>query len=247
MVQLTTEPMTVTTPAGELEGDLVLPPPARAVVLFAHGSGSSRRSPRNRAVAESLQHAGFGTLLLDMLTSDEASADQRTHEFRFDIDLLAERLIPAIDALDSWQATRGMPIGLFGASTGAAAAMKAAARRPDRVASVVSRGGRPDLGGDGLAEVQAPTLLIVGADDREVLNLNRQAAALLTSLPLTDVKIEIVPHAGHLFEEPGALEKVSDLAGRWFCHYLGAGHSKPTGPDGGHFKPPEPRRRPPTM
>ncbi|MDI2031588.1 dienelactone hydrolase family protein [Saccharopolyspora sp. TS4A08] len=246
MVQLTTEPMTVKTPAGMLEGDLVMPPPARAVVLFAHGSGSSRRSPRNRAVAEQLQNAGFGTLLLDMLTSDEAATDQRTHEFRFDIELLTERLTPAIDALDSWRATRGMPVGLFGASTGAAAALKAAARRPERVAAVVSRGGRPDLGGDGLAEVQAPTLLIVGGDDREVLNLNRQAAELLTSLPLTDVKIEIVPHAGHLFEEPGALDKVADMAGRWFCQYLGAGHDKPTGPDGGHFKPPEPRRRPPT-
>ncbi|MEB3366217.1 dienelactone hydrolase family protein [Saccharopolyspora mangrovi] len=247
MVQLTTEPVIVKTPAGHLEGDLVMPPPARAVVLFAHGSGSSRRSPRNRAVAEQLHNAGFGTLLLDMLTSDEASTDQRTHEFRFDIDLLAERLTPAIDALDSWRSTRGMPVGLFGASTGAAAAMRAAASRPDRVAAVVSRGGRPDLGGNGLAEVQAPTLLIVGGDDREVLNLNRQAAELLTSLPLTDVKIEIVPHAGHLFEEPGALEKVSELAGRWFSHYLGAGREKPTGPDGGHFKPPEPRRRPPTM
>ncbi|RRO15414.1 alpha/beta fold hydrolase [Saccharopolyspora rhizosphaerae] len=247
MVQLTTEPVTVKTPAGQLEGDLVMPPPARAVVLFAHGSGSSRRSPRNRAVAESLQHAGFGTFLLDMLTPDEASIDRRTYEYRFDIDLLADRLVPAIDALDSWDATRGMPVGLFGASTGAAAAMKAAARRPDRVTAVVSRGGRPDLGGDGLAEVQAPTLLIVGGHDREVLNLNRQAAELLTSLPLADVKIEIVPHAGHLFEEPGALEKVSELAERWFCHYLGAGRTKPTGPDGGHFKPPEPRRRPPTM
>lgn len=247
MVQLTTEPVIVKTPTGQLEGDLVMPPPARAVVLFAHGSGSSRRSPRNRAVAESLHNAGFGTLLLDMLTPDEASTDQRTHEFRFDIDLLAERLTPAIDALGSWRATRGMPVGLFGASTGAAAAMKAAARRPDRVTAVVSRGGRPDLGGDGLAEVQAPTLLIVGGDDREVLNLNRQAADLLTSLPLTDVKIEIVPHAGHLFEERGALEKVSELADRWFCKYLGAGHSKQTGPDGGHFKPPEPRRRPPMM
>jgi len=247
MAQLTTEPMTVKTPAGDLEGDLVLPPPARAVVLFAHGSGSSRRSPRNRAVAESLHNAGFGTLLLDMLTPEEARFDARTQELRFDIDMLAERLVPAIDQLDEWEATRGMPVGLFGASTGAAAAMKAAARRPERVSAIVSRGGRPDLGGEGLAEVQSPTLLIVGSNDREVLNLNRQAVSLLTSLRKADVKIEIVQHAGHLFEEPGALEKVSELAASWLCKYLGAGTSRPTGPDGGHFKPPEPRRRPPTM
>lgn len=247
MAQLTTEPVTVKTPAGDLEGDLVLPPPAKAVVLFAHGSGSSRRSPRNRAVAESLNNAGFGTLLLDMLTPDEAQFDARTQQLRFDIDMLAERLAPAIDQLNSWDRTRGMPIGLFGASTGAAAAMKAAVRRADRVAAIVSRGGRPDLGGEALAEVQAPTLLIVGSNDREVLNLNRQAADLLTSLPLTDVKIEIVQHAGHLFEEPGALDKVAELAESWFCKYLGAGRSKPTGPNGGHFKPPEPRRRPPTL
>ncbi|GGI68924.1 hydrolase [Saccharopolyspora subtropica] len=246
MVQLATEPVTVRIPEGELEGDLVVPPPAKAVVLFAHGSGSSRHSPRNRAVAESLQGAGFGTLLLDLLTPEEAKRDQRTHELRFNIELLAERLVPAIDELDRWEPTRGMPIGLFGASTGAAAALKAAVRRPDRVAAVVSRGGRPDLGGEALASVQAPTLLIVGGDDREVLNLNRQAAELLTALPLTDIKIEIVPHAGHLFEEPGALEKVTSLAADWFRTYLGAGVERPTGPSGGHWKPPEPRRRPPT-
>ncbi|GAA0512088.1 dienelactone hydrolase family protein [Saccharopolyspora thermophila] len=246
MVQLATEPVTVRIPEGELEGDLVVPPPAKAVVLFAHGSGSSRHSPRNRAVAESLQGAGFGTLLLDLLTPEEAKRDQRTHELRFNIELLAERLVPAIDELDRWEPTRGMPIGLFGASTGAAAALKAAVRRPDRVAAVVSRGGRPDLGGEALASVQAPTLLIVGGDDREVLNLNRQAAELLTALPLTDIKIDIVPHAGHLFEEPGALEKVTSLAADWFRTYLGAGVERPTGPSGGHWKPPEPRRRPPT-
>ncbi|WP_190818871.1 dienelactone hydrolase family protein [Saccharopolyspora pogona] len=247
MVQVATEPVIVKTPKGNLEGDLVVPPPARAVVLFAHGSGSSRHSPRNRAVAESLQDRGFGTLLLDLLTPEEAKFDQRTHELRFDIDLLAERLVPAIDQLAEWSATRKMPVGLFGASTGAAAALKAAARRPDRIAAVVSRGGRPDLGGEGLASVQAPTLLIVGGDDREVLNLNRQAAELLTSLPLTDVKIEIVPHAGHLFEEPGALERVAELAAEWFRTYLGAGVERWTGPDGGHWKPPEPRRRPPPI
>ncbi|MDA3625969.1 alpha/beta fold hydrolase [Saccharopolyspora oryzae] len=246
MVQLATEPVIVKTPGGDLEGDLVVPPPARAVVLFAHGSGSSRHSPRNRAVAESLQGAGFGTMLLDLLTPEEAKFDQHTHELRFDIDLLAERLVPAIDQLSAWESTKRMPVGLFGASTGAAAALKAAGRRPDRVAAVVSRGGRPDLAGEGLDSVQAPTLLIVGGDDREVLNLNRQAVELLTSLPLTDVKIEIVPHAGHLFEEPGALERVAELAADWFRSYLGAGVSHPTGPDGGHWKPPEPRRRPPT-
>lgn len=246
MVQLTTEPVTVKIPKGELEGDLVLPPPARAVVLFAHGSGSSRRSPRNRAVAESLHHHGFATLLMDLLTPEEARYDQHTQQLRFDIELLAERLTLAADQLDSWSSTRGMPLGLFGASTGAAAALKTAARRPDRVGALVSRGGRPDLGGDALASVQSPTLLVVGGDDREVLKLNRHAAQLLTSLPLTDVKIEIVPRAGHLFEEPGALERVAELAGNWFRTYLGTSTERPTGPSGGHFKPPEPRRRPPT-
>ncbi|GAA4612259.1 dienelactone hydrolase family protein [Saccharopolyspora hordei] len=245
MVQIATEPVVVQTPGGDLEGDLVVPPPARAVVLFAHGSGSSRHSPRNRAVAESLQSAGFGTMLLDLLTPEEAKFDQRTQQLRFDIDLLADRLVPAIDELGAWSATRGMPVGLFGASTGAAAALKAAGRRPDRVGAVVSRGGRPDLAGEGLDLVRAPTLLIVGCNDREVLNLNRQAMQLLTALPLADVKLEIVPHAGHLFEEPGALERVAELAADWFRHYLGAGVERPTGPDGGHWKPPEPRRRPP--
>ncbi|MBE9373967.1 dienelactone hydrolase family protein [Saccharopolyspora sp. HNM0983] len=243
MAQLATEPVTLKTPGGELEGDLVIPDQATSIVLFAHGSGSSRRSPRNRAVAEALRTAGYGTLLMDLLTRDEAAFDQQTQQLRFDVDLLAERLVPAVDALGDWPSTRGRYVGLFGASTGAAAALKAAARRPDRVGALVSRGGRPDLGGDALASVEAPTLLIVGGNDREVLNLNRQAAGLMTSLPLADVSIEIVPGAGHLFEEPGALEHVSASAAAWLRHYLGAA---PNASEGGHFKPPEPRRRPPT-
>jgi putative phosphoribosyl transferase len=245
MVQLTSERVAIGIADGELEGELVVPPPARAVVLFAHGSGSSRHSPRNRSVSESLQNAGFGTMLMDLLTREEAEYDHRTQELRFNIDLLAERLVMAIDELDRHPATRGMRVGLFGASTGAAAALKAAAARPDRVGALVSRGGRPDLGGEALSSVRTPTLLIVGSNDREVLNLNRQAAQLLTSLPLAEVKTEIVHGAGHLFEEPGALEKVADLAAMWFRTHLGAGVERPTGPDGGRFKPPQPRRRPP--
>src|SRR5690606_3361545 len=166
-------------------------------------------------------------------------------ELRFNIDLLAERLVMAIDELDRHPATRGMRVGLFGASTGAAAALKAAAARPDRVGAMVSRGGRPDLGGEALSSVRTPTLLIVGSNDREVLNLNRQAAQLLTSLPLAEVKTEIVHGAGHLFEEPGALEKVADLAAKWFRTHLGAGVERPTGPYAARVKPPQPPRRPP--
>ncbi|GAA2789518.1 dienelactone hydrolase family protein [Saccharopolyspora taberi] len=245
MAHLTTEPVEIKVAAGVLSGDLVVPPSAIAAVLFAHGSGSSRRSPRNRAVAEALQNAGFATLLLDLLTAEEARIDDRTQELRFDIDLLTDRLATAVDWLDGWPATKGMPLGLFGASTGAAAALKTASQRPDRVVAVVSRGGRPDLSGEALSSVQAPTLLVVGGDDREVLELNRHAAKLLTSLPLTDVRIEIVQHAGHLFEEPGALEKVSELASDWFRRY--AGTPRPSGPTGSHFKPPEPVRRPPAL
>ncbi|CAM05480.1 dienelactone hydrolase [Saccharopolyspora erythraea NRRL 2338] len=241
MAHLTAEPVEMRVATGTLNGDLVVPPAAEAVVLFAHGSGSSRHSPRNRAVAEALQNTGFATMLLDLLTTDEANTDDRTQALRFDIDLLTDRVVTAVDWLEQRQATRGMPVGLFGASTGAAAALKGASRRPGRVAAVVSRGGRPDLSGEALSSVQAPTLLIVGGDDREVLELNRHAAKLLTSLPLTDVQIEIVQHAGHLFEEPGALEKVSDLAAGWFRRYLGV--PRPEGPTGTHVKPPEPVRR----
>ncbi|WP_433871217.1 dienelactone hydrolase family protein [Saccharopolyspora sp. CA-218241] len=240
MAQLMSEPVSIAFDGHALDGDLVIPEAARSVVLFAHGSGSSRHSGRNRSVAEALQGAGFGTLLMDLLTEDEARLDQRTQHLRFDIDLLAGRLGAALDALGEWDATRSMGVGLFGASTGAAAALKVAARRDGRIGALVSRGGRPDLGGAELSDVRAPTLLIVGGSDREVLNLNRQAAEMLTS-----ARIEIVPRATHLFEEPGALEQVSSLAAGFFKEHLGASVPRPTGPDGGHFKPPEPRRRPP--
>lgn len=239
MAQLTTEPVNIRTTAGLLAGDLVVPPTASAVVLFAHGSGSSRHSPRNRAIAESLQDNGFATLLLDLLTPAEELTDQRTQQLRFDIDLLADRLTAAIDWLDQRPDTGGMPVGLFGASTGAAAALRAATARSGRVPAVVSRGGRPDLAGDALSGVRAPTLLIVGGDDREVLRLNRHAKELLTALPLTDIRIEIVPHAGHLFEEPGALDQVADHATTWFRTYLATSTPRPPGP---HLKTPTFRR-----
>lgn len=200
----------------ELEGDLVIPADARGVVLFAHGSGSSRFSPRNRAVAEELQHGRLATLLIDLLTRDEEEVDTRTRRLRFDIGLLAERLVDAVDWLGEDPATRAMPVGLFGASTGAAAALVAASRRPDRVRAVVSRGGRPDLAGDALAGVVAPTLLIVGGRDDPVIDLNRVAQARLRATS----RLEIVPGATHLFEEPGALEAVAALARGWFERYL---------------------------
>jgi len=189
------------------------------VAVFAHGSGSSRRSSRNRRVATHLQAGGIATLLLDLLTEDEELADRRGARTRFDIGLLARRLERAIDLVAEQPETGDLPIGCFGASTGAAAALVAAAHRPDRVAAVVSRGGRPDLGGEYLGSVRAPTLLIVGGADREVLDLNRWAADRLGA----PHRIEVVPGATHLFEEPGALETVADLAGRWFAAHLQAG------------------------
>jgi pimeloyl-ACP methyl ester carboxylesterase len=199
-----------------LSGDLVLPEHPAGIVLFAHGSGSSRHSPRNRFVADTLNEAGFGTLLLDLLTPAEEHADRLTGELRFDIGLLAHRLLAAIDWLRAGPA-HALRIGLFGASTGAAAALVAAAERPEDVAAVVSRGGRPDLAGPALARVHAPTLLIVGGADRVVLELNRRALKLLP----TERRLVIVPGATHLFEEPGALEEVARLATDWFSHYLG--------------------------
>jgi putative phosphoribosyl transferase len=199
-----------------LEGTLALPAEVQGVVLFAHGSGSSRHSPRNRFVAEQLQEGGLGTLLLDLLTSQEEVIVSRTRRLRFDIGLLAERLVGAIDWLAQQPATRGLPVGLFGASTGAAAALVAAAVRPDPVGAVVSRGGRPDLAGDALPLVRAPTLLIVGGRDEQVLELNRQAMARMRA----PAKLEIIPGATHLFEEPGALEQAARLARDWFVHYL---------------------------
>ncbi len=199
-----------------LAGDLVVPAPTRGLVLFAHGSGSSRFSTRNRAVARRLQEGGLATLLFDLLTQDEEAIDARTAELRFDIPLLAGRLVGALDWLTSQPALAGLGVGLFGASTGAAAALIAAARRPDRIRAVVSRGGRPDLAGPALAQVRAPTLLIVGGDDREVLALNEAALAELNC----EKTLQIVPGATHLFEEPGALEQVAQLARDWFLRHL---------------------------
>jgi dienelactone hydrolase len=202
--------------AAMLDGNLRLPKGAQGVVLFAHGSGSSRHSPRNRYVAALLNEARLGTLLLDLLTPDEEAIDVRTAQLRFDIGLLAERLIGATDWLTEQPETRPLRIGYFGASTGAAAALVAAAERPGVVGAVVSRGGRPDLAGPALAHVRAPTLLIVGGQDVPVIELNRQALAALRS----EKQLVIIPGATHLFEEPGALEQVAQLAREWFERYL---------------------------
>lgn len=201
---------------GVIRGDLVLPETPRGLVIFAHGSGSSRLSPRNRKVAGALQDAGFATLLMDLLTEAEEREDRFTATHRFDIDMLAERVVGALDWASSDAATAVLSLGLFGASTGAAAALVAAARRPGVVRAVVSRGGRPDLAEAYLEDVRAPTLLIVGEKDALVLELNRQAATRLAA----PSEIAIVPRAGHLFEEPGALDEVCRLAVRWFDRYL---------------------------
>ncbi|HXG12824.1 MAG TPA: dienelactone hydrolase family protein [Gemmataceae bacterium] len=206
----------VTAGAVTVEGNLGLPERARGVVLFAHGSGSSRHSPRNRFVARVLREAGLATLLIDLLTADEEAVDQYTAQLRFDIGLLAQRLVGATDWLLQNRETAGLPIGYFGASTGAAAALVAAAERPDAVAAIVSRGGRPDLAGPALSRVRAPTLLIVGGNDIPVIGLNEEALAQLT----TEKRLVIVPGASHLFEEPGALEEVARLAADWFGRYL---------------------------
>lgn len=187
------------------------PADPRGVVLFAHGSGSSRHSPRNRMVAERLHGSGYVTVLLDLLTPAEDATDERTGELRFDIEMLAARLIQVID----WLVPRGLPLGLFGASTGAAAALVAASERPKHVGAVVSRGGRPDLAGPALKRVSVPTLLIVGGDDVPVIELNEQALARLRC----EKRIEIVPGATHLFEEPGTLDTVAALARDWFLRH----------------------------
>jgi pimeloyl-ACP methyl ester carboxylesterase len=202
-----------------LEGDLVLPEAASGIVLFAHGSGSSRHSPRNRQVAASLNQAQLGTLLVDLLTPAEERLDLVTAEHRFDINLLARRLVGAIDWLRHGPA-ESLPIGLFGASTGAAAALVAAAARPEDVGAVVSRGGRPDLAGPALPRVRAPTLLIVGGADPVVLELNEQAFELLQ----TEKQLVVIPGATHLFEEPGALQEVARLAADWFTKHLRGEH-----------------------
>ncbi len=210
----------VTAESVTLEGNLNLPEDARGVVLFAHGSGSSRHSPRNRRVAALLNEAKFATLLVDLLTLEEEAIDMHTGRLRFDIGLLAERLVGATDWLAQEPDTTRLPIGYFGASTGAGAALVAAAKRPRSVAAIVSRGGRPDLAGRYLSRVEAPTLLIIGGNDPLVLELNRAAFEELRC----EKRLEIVPGATHLFEEPGALDEVARLAREWFeGHFSAAG------------------------
>jgi|SRR5436309_993250 len=202
-----------------MEADLNLPSAASGLVLFAHGSGSSRFSPRNRFVAQLLGKAGLATVLADLLTSEEEAIDERTRHLRFDIDLLAQRLIAATDWLRRQpQASHlpGLPIGYFGASTGAGAALVAASQRPDVVRAVVSRGGRPDLAGEALSRVRAPTLLIVGGDDVPVIGMNERAAAQMVA----ETQLVIVPGATHLFEEPGTLDTVAMRAKEWFLRHL---------------------------
>ena len=208
----------VRVPAGAvtLAGTLAIPHAPIGVVLFAHGSGSSRHSPRNRFVAAALQQARLATLLMDLLTREEEAVDERTSHLRFDVALLAGRLTAASRWLAQHPATAALRLGLFGASTGAGAALIAAADEPDAVEAVVSRGGRPDLAGEALPNVRAPTLLIVGGNDPQVLALNRQAMARMQAAS----SLEIVPGASHLFEEPGALEAVASLARDWFVRHL---------------------------
>jgi putative phosphoribosyl transferase len=200
----------------ELDAEVVVPQPARGVVLFAHGSGSGRHSPRNSYVAGVLQDAGLATVLVDLLTAAEERVDAVTAQLRFDIDLLARRLTALCDWLVDHDITAGLGIGLFGASTGAAAAIVAAAARPDSVAAIVSRGGRPDLAGPALRSVHQPTLLIVGGRDPVVLDLNRRAMQELAG----EARLEIIPGATHLFEEPGTLAEVARLARDWFVRHL---------------------------
>lgn len=210
----------VRVPAGEVElaADLALPEAAKGIVLFAHGSGSSRKSPRNRHVANVLNHGAIGSVLIDLLTEEEEQVDAQTAELRFDIDLLVQRLTAITDWLVAQPGLAKLGTGYFGASTGAAAALGAAALRPEAVRAVVSRGGRPDLAGSALRQVVAPCLFIVGGNDSVVLDLNRDAIA---SLPRqTRRRLEIVPGATHLFEEPGTLDRVAELARDWFRRYL---------------------------
>jgi putative phosphoribosyl transferase len=205
-----------------LNADLVIPVDARGIVLFAHGSGSSRHSHRNQFVARMLQESSFGTLLMDLLSTEEEHLDNQTREFRFDIDHLANRLLATIDWTAAQPSLKHLPIGLFGASTGAAAALVAAVKRPDFVRSIVSRGGRPDLAGDALKQVKAPTMLIVGGYDDAVLVLNEQAMKKMTC----QVSLKVVPRATHLFEEPGALSQAADFASSWFWGTLKTENAK---------------------
>jgi putative phosphoribosyl transferase len=202
-----------------LTGDLTVPSSPRGMIVFAHGSGSSRLSPRNRVVAQALVEEGFATLLFDLLTHDEEIAERHTRHLRFDISLLAERLSGALAWVGSHPRLSVFPLGLFGASTGAAAALIAASEHPS-VRAIVSRGGRPDLAADVLALVRCPTLLIVGGADRTVIELNRRAQAMMTAT----TALHLVRNAGHLFEEPGALREVIEMAAAWFRRYLGQEH-----------------------
>jgi putative phosphoribosyl transferase len=208
--------VTVRLPDVDLDATLTVPPMAKAIVLFAHGSGSSRFSPRNRQVAETLHEASLATLLMDLLTAEEERVDARTGHLRFDIRLLAHRLAGATRWVIREAETGELSVGYFGASTGAAAALVAAAESPEPVKAVVSRGGRPDLAGAALPRVVAPTLLIVGGSDTTVLEMNRQAMAELPA----ETRLEVIPGATHLFEEPGALEQVARLARDWFVQHL---------------------------
>jgi len=215
MVMDLARPVTISTPAVTLQGDLAWPQRALGVVVFAHGSGSSRQSPRNRFVAEVLQRAGMGTLLLDLLTTEEEAVDRYTRHLRFDIKLLADRLGAATDWLGRQEEAR-LPLGYFGASTGAAAAIVAAAARPTVVRAIVSRGGRPDLAGEAVRAILAPTLLLVGGRDDVVIDLNQQAYDQM----VCERRLEIIPGATHLFEERGALEQVAELAAIWFAQHF---------------------------
>jgi putative phosphoribosyl transferase len=209
-----------------LEGDLGIPPHPSGIVLFAHGSGSSRHSPRNRFVAETLRTHGIATLLMDLLTESEDEIDQRTAQLRFNIRLLAKRLAGATTWAQRQPDLRGLSIGYFGASTGAAAALVAAAQLPSTIAAVVSRGGRPDLAGEALDSVLAPTLLIVGGLDGPVIELNEQA---LGQMRQCEKKLVIIPGATHLFEEPGTLDQVAELAAEWFSHCFASKRRPETG------------------
>ena len=215
MRTITAQPVEIPAGPAALNGDLRMPLGARGLVIFAHGSGSSRFSTRNRQVAEFLHGQSFATLLLDLLTPEEEAIDVRTRQYRFDIERLGSRVSAAAD----WACRtdlRKLPVGCFGASTGAAAALIAAAERPETISAVVSRGGRPDLAGDALPRVKAPTLLIVGRDDEPVIEMNRDAMRHMRA----HVELEIVPGATHLFEEPGTIEQVERLAADWFTRYL---------------------------
>jgi putative phosphoribosyl transferase len=214
---ITTTAVVVPIGGAWLEGDLGMPPGARGLIVFAHGSGSSRQSPRNRAVARAFERRGLATLLIDLLTPEEEHIDRYTAQYRFDVERLARRLVKTIGWLTAPAGLAAtLPIGLFGASTGAGAALVAAALCPENVAAIVSRGGRPDLAGPDLQRVHAPTLLIVGGRDTPVIQMNRRAMALMPG----EVRLELVPGATHLFEEPDALEVVAQLATQWFLTHL---------------------------